>query len=69
MDLKCDTQISYFVFSFTVGKICEKISYEDLIFRTAMSLRLTERLANNSLTMADYTEDIYNTSHTKSYGI
>lgn len=47
MDLKCETQISYFVFSFTVEKICENISYENLLFKTATSLRLTERLANN----------------------
>ena len=44
---KCDTLISYFVFSFTVEKICENISYEDLLFKTATSLRLTERLVNN----------------------
>ena len=44
---KCDTLISYFVFSFTVEKICENISYEDLLFKTATSLRLTERLVNS----------------------
>lgn len=36
------TIISFFVFNFTVEKICENTSYKGLLFKTATSLRLTE---------------------------